>query len=145
MTLHIKYVLITLIITFIFSCTITMLLPRETLKPDSSIYQRTGIGDVVKKTNTEASKVFDAEVKMSSASFIIKKIQELNPDIELEIDMDRNIIFSSIKVEELNLPEWFYYNQKNGITNKHNTQSGIYGTVHVYPMEYSDPYAIYYN
>jgi hypothetical protein len=69
----------------------------------------------------------------------------LNPDIEIEIDMDRNIIFSSINVEELNLPEWFYYDQKNGITNKHNTQSGIYGTVHVYPMEYSDPYAIYYN
>jgi hypothetical protein len=69
----------------------------------------------------------------------------LNPGVVMETDLDRGIIYASVNVEELNLPRWFYYNQKNGITNKHNTQSGIYGSVHVYPIEYSDPYAVYYN
>lgn len=35
------------------------------------------------------------------------------------------IIYGNIPGENLSLPEGYYYNQKNGITNKHNT-SGIY-------------------
>ena len=122
-----------------------MIPSRETLHPDSSVYQYPASENVVKKTDTAISKVFEDEVKMSSAGSIIKKIQELNPGVEVEVDFDRGIIYSAVNVEELILPQWFYYNQKNGITNKHNTQSGVYGSVHVYPIEYNDPYAVYYN
>lgn len=94
---------------------------------------------VFQKTNTEMWKVFDSEFEASSPSFIIEKVKELNPDVEIKTDIDRSIIFASASVEDLKLPEWFYYNQKNWITNKHNTQSGIYGSVHVYPIEYYDP------
>ena len=124
---------------------ITMMPMNEALHPDSSDYCYSWNENLVKKTNTEISKVFDEEVKMSSASSIIKKVQELNPGVAMETDLDRGIIYASVNVEELNLPKWFYYNQKNGITNKHNTQSGIYGSVHVYPIEYRDLYAVYYN
>jgi hypothetical protein len=41
---------------------------------------------------------------MSSASSIIKKIQELNPGVVMETDLDRGIIYASVNVEELNLP-----------------------------------------
>lgn len=122
-----------------------MIPSRETLHPDSSVYQYPASENVVKKTDTAISKVFEDEVKMSSAGSIIKKIQELNSGVEIEADFDRGIIYSAVNVEELILPQWFYYNQKNGITNKHNTQSGVYGSVHVYPIEYNDPYSVYYN
>lgn len=92
---------------------------------------------VFQKTNTEMWKVFDSEFEASLPSFIIEKEKELNSSIEIKTDIDRSIIFVSVSVEDLKLPEWFYYNnQKNWITNKHNTQSGIYGCVHVYPIEY---------
>ena len=68
---------------------------NEALYPDSSDYYYSKNVDVVKKTNTEISKVFEDEVKMSSASYIIKKIQELNPEVEIEVDFDRGIIYSA--------------------------------------------------
>ena len=37
-------------------------------------------------------------------------------------------------MEELVLPEGFYYNDKNGITNKHNTKSGSYISLLVVPL-----------
>lgn len=36
------------------------------------------------------------------------------------------VIYSSVPGEKLILPEGYYYNEKNGITNKHNTTSGLY-------------------
>ena len=71
---------------------------NEALHPDSSDYNYSVNENVVKKTNTELSKVFDDEVKMSSASSIIKKIQELNPGVTMETDFDRGIIYSSVNV-----------------------------------------------
>lgn len=117
---------------------------EEILQPDSLVWQWSNEEIVVKKTTTEMLWLFNEEVKMSRPDFVIRKVIELNPEAEIEADFDRGIIYSSVSVQELNLPEWFYYNQKNGITNKHNTQSGIYGSVHVYPIEYSDQYSIYY-
>ena len=58
---------------------------------------------------------------------IAKAIQELNPHAEIriadpaEFSQAEAIIFSSVPGDELVLPEGFYYNEKNGITNKHNT------------------------
>lgn len=40
-------------------------------------------------------------------------------------------ILSRIPPEELKLPEGWEYNTKNGITNKHNTQSGAYSIIDV--------------
>ena len=117
---------------------------EEILQPDSLVWQWSNEEIVVKKTTTEMLWLFNEEAKMSRPDFVIRKVIELNPEAEIEADFDRGIIYSSVSVQELNLPEWFYYNQKNGITNKHNTQSGIYGSVHVYPIEYSDQYSIYY-
>ena len=63
---------------------------------------------------------------------IAEVIQQLNPNAEirvgnLEFDtMATQRFYSSIPVEQLILPEGFYFNDKNGITNKHNTQTGIY-------------------
>lgn len=63
---------------------------------------------------------------------IAKAIQELNPNAEIRVGnpefdslaLDR--FFSSVPAEQLVLPNGFYYNTKNGVTNKHNTESGVY-------------------
>ena len=82
---------------------------------------------------------------MSSASSIIDAIKKLNPDVNFEIDLVRDMIYTPVNVGELNLPDWFYFNQNDAITNKNNTQSGIYGRIRVYPIEYHDSYAPYYG
>ena len=46
-----------------------------------------------------------------------------------------NAIMSSITGNKLRLPEGFYYNEKNGVTNKHNTKSGMYITIPVLPLD----------
>ena len=84
---------------------ITMMPMNESLHPDSSDYSYSENENVINETNTELSKVFEDEVKMSSSVSIIKKIQELNPEVTIETDLDRGIIYCSVNVEELNLPE----------------------------------------
>ena len=46
--------------------------------------------------------------------------------------------YSSVPMEQLVLPEGFYVNEKNGITNKHNTQSGMYCTLRVEDLSLAD-------
>jgi len=94
---------------------------------------------VEEKTNTELKVLFEEEMEKSSSDFIINEIKRLNPKVRIKTDSDRWLIFSSVNIEDLILPEWFYFNQKNWITNKHTTKSGIYGSVQVYPIEYYDP------
>ena len=84
---------------------IKMILQRETLKPDSLIYQCVSRENIVKKTNTEVSKVFDEEVKMSKANNIIERIKELNPNLRIKTDFDRYLMFCSVIVDELSLQE----------------------------------------
>lgn len=111
----------------------------ETLHPDSEVLETSAKEEVVQKTDSEMRALFNEEMKKSSSEYIVQEIRRLNPDVRIETDIDRCLIFSSVDIEKLVLPEWFYYNQKNWITNKHNTQSGIYGSVHVYPIEHYNP------
>ena len=98
---------------------------------------------ILENTSSEVWKALNSELEMSSPDFVIWKIKELNPSAIIETDIDRSMIFSSVNIEKLVLPEWFYYNQKNVITNKYNTQSGnpvtMHVTIHVYPIEHYNP------
>ena len=75
---------------------------------------------------------------------IAEAIQELNPDAEIrtgDMGLDSsayNRFYSSIPVDQLELPKGFYYNEKNGITNKHNTKTGQYCALEVEDLEYAD-------
>ena len=57
------------------------------------------------------------------------KLEKLNPNANLRLE--DGFIFSSVAGELLVLPETFYYNEKNGITNKHRTKSGCYSSIPV--------------
>ena len=61
---------------------------------------------------------------------MIKKLEELNPVVKFDVD-DYSvspiiIIFGTVPAKELSFPEGYYWSEKNGITNKHNTNSGLY-------------------
>lgn len=74
---------------------------------------------------------------------LINEIIKLNPDIEIRIgnpNLDSQAydrIFSSIPMEQLKLPEGYYSNTKNGITNKHN--SSMYTSLKVESIEKMPP------
>lgn len=61
----------------------------------------------------------------------------LNPNVEFNMDNPAKVsnpyeqIYCSVDPSKLVLPNGFYYNEKNGITNKHNTASGEYISIKV--------------
>lgn len=61
---------------------------------------------------------------------MIKKLRELNPTVKFDVH-DRKvspsiIIIGTVPARELSFPNGYYWNEKNGITDKHNTDSGLY-------------------
>ncbi|MBQ6860305.1 MAG: hypothetical protein IJO08_01500 [Clostridia bacterium] len=65
---------------------------------------------------------------VETTSQLVAELVRLNPRVTITVD-DPNFP-QSIEVdcapESLKLPDPFYYNSKNGITNKHKTKTGAY-------------------
>lgn len=62
------------------------------------------------------------------AKKMMEELRRSNPQAQFEY-MDawcEPFIFGTIPAEDLVLPNGYYYNQKNGINNKHHTESGLY-------------------
>ena len=85
------------------------------------------------------------DVSQSTDLFeIAEVIQQLNPNVEIRVgnwqydSMATQRFYSSVPVDQLVLPEGFYYNDKNGITNKHNTQTGAYCALEVEDLAMAD-------
>lgn len=72
---------------------------------------------------------------------LINEIRKLNPNVEIRVgdpnfdSLASSRIFSSVPLEQLKLPEGYYSNEKNGITNKHNTISGLYTSLSVESLD----------
>lgn len=70
---------------------------------------------------------------------LIKELRKLNPGVEIRTanptlySKATSEIFCSVTMDKLVLPIEFYYNEKNGITNKHHACA--YLSVHVLPLE----------
>ncbi len=61
---------------------------------------------------------------------LVKALKLLNPKVQFDF-YDRTkspveIIFGTVPGENLVFPDGYYYNDKHGITDKHNTGSGLY-------------------
>ena len=74
------------------------------------------------------------DVSQSTNIYEISEVlQLLNSNAEIRVtDINKTglmNVYSSVKAEYLNLPLGFYYNEKNGITNKHNTKNGQYVSI----------------
>ena len=96
-----------------------------------------GIGK--ENNDMQSSNIVKRKLEEYDVGSLIWEIKILNPEVKIEADYDRWIIYSSVGIDELVIPEWFYYNEKNGITNKHKTKTWWYVSVHVKPIEKYNP------
>ena len=65
---------------------------------------------------------------------LAREMQRVNPTAQIGVDYYSSSepkLTSNIGLANLNYPQGFYYNEKNGITNKHNTESGVYLNVDI--------------
>lgn len=111
---------------------------QETLNSDSIATESSTLEKNTEETNTQLWDVFERSEEYYTDS-LIREIKRLNPKVKIEADYDRWIMYSSVDINKLALPEGFYYNQKNGITNKHTTKTGWYVSVSVKPIEEYNP------
>lgn len=68
-----------------------------------------------------------------------KELQRLNPTAKFTFVFSNYpiIIQSKQPIGTIKLPSGYYYSEKNGITNKHNTSSGAY---EIYEYEFVENY-----
>lgn len=70
---------------------------------------------------------FNKKTNMTSEYLDLEQLNNLNPGANITFDeLHPNILYSDIDADLLTLPNGWYYNDKNGITNKHNTETGVY-------------------
>ena len=70
---------------------------------------------------------------------MMKNLRALNKNGKFDINCSNfpNIIIGTIPTSKLLLPVGYYWNEKNGITNKHNTEDGLYES---FTYEYNPNY-----
>ena len=66
--------------------------------------------------------------KIDTTAKLVKEIARLNRHVNITVDDTcyPQYIEVDCEPEKLRLPKPFYYNEKNGITNKHKTATGMY-------------------
>lgn len=69
--------------------------------------------------------------EISSNVALIQELKKLNPDVTFESDNPEAYIVVNCDPMLLKLPKPFYLSEKNGITNKHKTESGVYTSLDV--------------
>ena len=83
---------------------------------------KAGMEDYKKKIDD-----FNKKAKYASLYLNLEQLNDLNPGANITVDdANPNILYSDIDANLLTLPNGWYYNNKNGITNKHNTETGMY-------------------
>lgn len=63
-------------------------------------------------------------------------IKLINPSYENVLDKQ---IYCNVSAKELALPAPFYYDEKNGITNKHTSKTGLYTTINIEDISKVNP------
>ncbi len=105
--------------------------------------QKTGPENEQQATSRIYSSVPDVS-QSTNLYEIAKVIQQLNPNAEIRVaniaydPQATSRFYSSVPIGQLVLPEGFYANEKNGITNKHKTQSGMYCDLSVEDLSMAD-------
>lgn len=62
---------------------------------------------------------------------LIRELKKLNPEVTFESDNSAAYVVVNCDPSLLKLPKPFYLSEKNGITNKHKTESGVYTSLDV--------------
>lgn len=85
------------------------------------------INDFLSSENTEK------QIENIGIHAMVDELQKLNPNARImgEWNTSEPYIVSSIDIASLNFPDGYYFNTKNELTNKHNTASGSYESIHI--------------
>lgn len=70
-------------------------------------------------------------VEISNNVVLIKELKKLNPEVTFESDNPEAYVVVNCDPALLKLPKPFYFSEKNGITNKHKTECGVYTSLNV--------------
>ena len=85
----------------------------------------------IKNYFIEVMDAYEDHLSINESKEFVKQLKELNPDVDIELSNDYNSIDISKSINELNMPETFYVDENNFITNKENTALSVYVSLKV--------------
>lgn len=85
----------------------------------------------IKNYFTEVMDAYEDQLSINESKEFVKQLKKLNPDVDIKLSDDYNSIDISKPINELNMPETFYVDENNFITNKENTALSVYVSLKV--------------
>ena len=79
----------------------------------------------------EATNAYEDHLSRDEARKFAQDLKKLNPDVDIRLDKKCTSIDISKPINELNLPENFYLDENNRITNKENTALSVFVSLKV--------------
>lgn len=79
----------------------------------------------------EATNAYEDHLSRDEARKFAQDLKKLNPDVDIRLDKKSTSIDISKPINELNLPENFYLDENNRITNKENTALSVFVSLKV--------------
>lgn len=85
----------------------------------------------IKNYFIEVMDAYEDQLSINESKEFVEKLKKLNPDVDIKLSDDYNSIDISKSINELNMPETFYVDENNFITNKKNTALSVYVSLKV--------------
>ena len=85
----------------------------------------------IKNYFTEVMDAYEDQLSINESKEFVKQLKKLNPDVDIKLSDDYNSIDISKPINELNMPEAFYVDENNFITNKENTALSVFVSLKV--------------
>jgi hypothetical protein len=85
----------------------------------------------IKNYFIEVMDAYEDQLSINESKEFVEQLKKLNPDVDIKLSDDYNSIDISKSINELNMPETFYVDENNFITNKKNTALSVYVSLKV--------------
>ena len=85
----------------------------------------------IKNYFIEVMDAYEDQLSINESKEFVEQLKKLNPDVDIKLSDDYNSIDISKSINELNMPETFYVDENNFITNKENTALSVYVSLKV--------------
>lgn len=85
----------------------------------------------IKNYFIEVMDAYEDQLSINESKEFVEQLKKLNSDVDIKLSDDYNSIDISKSINELNMPETFYVDENNFITNKKNTALSVYVSLKV--------------
>ena len=79
----------------------------------------------IEKYFSEAMDAYEYQLSIKETDSFVKDLKRLNPDVDIKLSDNYNSIDISKPIDELNIPDGFYVDENNFLTNKKNTALSV--------------------